>query len=175
MMTSALKITALRMALRGLVSAMMLSGPMAGSDATSSAGRMAKYFATSLAMLKVVSAPRVMSSCLPISTISRAWSDSLSRSTMLPASRAAWVPVFIATPTSACASAGASLVPSPVMATSWPAACSARMRASFISGVAWARKSSTPASAAMAPAVSGLSPVIMTVRCPSRGAGRSVP
>ena len=31
---------------------------------------MAKYFATSLAMLKVVSAPRVMSSCLPMPTIS---------------------------------------------------------------------------------------------------------
>ena len=30
----------------------------------------AKYFATSLAMEKVVSAPRVISSCLPISTIS---------------------------------------------------------------------------------------------------------
>ena len=47
---------------------------------------------------------------------------------MLPASRAAWVPVFMATPTSACASAGASFVPSPVMATRWPAACSSRMR-----------------------------------------------
>ena len=31
---------------------------------------MAKYFATSLAMLNVVSEPRVMSSCFPISTIS---------------------------------------------------------------------------------------------------------
>ena len=39
---------------------------------------------------------------------------------MLPASLAAWVPVFMATPTSACASAGASLVPSPVIATRWP-------------------------------------------------------
>jgi hypothetical protein len=34
------------------------------------------------------------------------------------------------------------------------------------SGVASARKSSTPASAAMAAAVSGLSPVIITVRMP---------
>ena len=34
------------------------------------AGMIAKYFATSLAMLKVVSAPRVISICLPISTIS---------------------------------------------------------------------------------------------------------
>ena len=42
---------------------------------------------------------------------------------MLPASLAAWVPEFIATATSAWASAGASLVPSPVMATS----CAARL------------------------------------------------
>ena len=83
---------------------------------------MAKYFATSLAMLKVVSEPRVISSCLPISTISISLVGLLSRSTMLPASLAAWVPVFIATATSACASAGASLVPSPVMATRRPAA-----------------------------------------------------
>ena len=40
---------------------------------------------------------------------------------MLPASLAACVPVFIATATSAWASAGASLVPSPVIATSRPA------------------------------------------------------
>ena len=39
---------------------------------------------------------------------------------MLPASLAACVPVFIATATSAWASAGASLVPSPVIATSRP-------------------------------------------------------
>ena len=37
---------------------------------------------------------------------------------------------------------------------------------SLASGVAWARKSSTPASAAIAAAVSGLSPVIITVRMP---------
>jgi len=34
------------------------------------------------------------------------------------------VPLFIATPTSACASAGASLVPSPIIATNFPSACS---------------------------------------------------
>ena len=76
------------------------------------------------------------------------------------------VPVFMATPTSACASAGASLVPSPVMATSLPCCCSLRMSSILASGVASARKSSTPASLAMAAAVSGLSPVIMTVRMP---------
>ena len=82
----------------------------------------AKYFATSLAMLKVVSAPRVISSCLAVSTTSISLVGLLSRSTMLPASFAACVPLFIATATSACASAGASLVPSPVIATSRPSA-----------------------------------------------------
>ena len=74
----------------------------------------------------------------------------------------------MATPTSAWASAGASLVPSPHIATSLPLACSSRISLSLASGVAWARKSSTPASAAIAAAVSGLSPVIMTVRMPMR-------
>jgi len=57
-------------------------------------------------MLNVVSEPRVMSICFPISTMSISFVGLLSRSTMLPASRAACVPVFMATPTSACASAG---------------------------------------------------------------------
>ena len=50
--------------------------------------------------------PRVISSCLPISTMSMSLVGFESRSTMLPASFAAVVPVFIATPTSAWASAG---------------------------------------------------------------------
>ena len=127
---------------------------------------MAKYLATSLAIENVVSEPRVISSCLPISTISMSFVGLESRSTMLPASLAAWVPVFMATPTSAWARAGASLVPSPVMATRLPPACSRLISAILSSGVASARKSSTPASAAMAAAVSGLSPVIITVRMP---------
>ena len=65
---------------------------------------------------------------------------------MLPASFAAEVPVFMATPTSAWASAGASFVPSPVIATIRPFACSSLISAIFASGVASARKSSTPAS-----------------------------
>ena len=100
------------------------------------AGMIAKYFATSLAIEKVVSTPRVMSICLPISTTSKSLVGLESRSTMLPASLAACVPVFIATPTSACASAGASLVPSPVIATSFPLACSSLMSRIFASGVA---------------------------------------
>ena len=130
------------------------------------AGMIAKYLATSLAMENVVSAPRVISICLPISTISMSLVGLESRSTMLPASLAAEVPVFMATPTSAWASAGASLVPSPVIATSLPPSCSFLIRAILSSGVASARKSSTPDSSAMALAVSGLSPVIMTVRMP---------
>ena len=126
----------------------------------------AKYLATSLAMEKVVSDPRVISSCLATSTTSISLVGLESRSTMLPASLAACVPVFMASPTSAWASAGASFVPSPVIATMWPPRCSRRISASFCSGVASARKSSTPASAAMARAVSGLSPVIITVRMP---------
>src|SRR5260221_6685762 len=78
------------------------------------AGMIAKYLATSLAMLNVVRAPRVISSCLPISTTSISLVGLESRSTMLPASLAAWVPEFMATATSAWARAGESLVPSPV-------------------------------------------------------------
>ena len=87
---------------------------------------------------------------------------------MLPASLADDVPLFIATPTSAWARAGASLVPSPVIATRRPPSCSFLISAILSSGVASARKSSTPASSAMARAVSGLSPVIITVRMPIR-------
>ena len=107
-----------------------------------------------------------MSSCLPISTISMSLVGSESRSTMFAASFAACVPEFIATPTSDCASAGASFVPSPVIATSRPEVCSRLISSIFVSGVASARKSSTPASFAIVAAVSGLSPVIMTVRMP---------
>ena len=132
------------------------------------AGRIAKYLATSLAIENVVSEPRVIRSCLPTSTISISLVGLESRSTMLPASLAADVPVFIATPTSAWASAGASLVPSPVIATIRPFPCSSRIRVILASGVASARKSSTPASCAITAAVTRLSPVIITVRMPIR-------
>src|SRR3984885_4918795 len=128
----------------------------------------AKYLATSLAMENVVSDPRVINNCLPTSTISINLVGFESRSTMLPASLAAWVPEFMATATSAWANAGASLVPSPVIATSRPSLWYWRINLSFASGVASARKSSTPASAAMAAAVRRLSPVIITVRIPMR-------
>ena len=123
----ALKMTADRIADVGecnCITSMCLSQ---GNVPAKSAGTMAKYLATSLAIENVVKAPRVINNCLPTSTTSSSLVGSLSRSTMLPASFAAWVPEFIAKPTSAWASAGASLVPSPIIATIFPSACSFRM------------------------------------------------
>ena len=100
----------------------MFSLSKTGYVLANAAGMIAKYFDTSLARLNVVSEPRVISSCLPISTTSISLVGLESRSTMLPASLAACVPLFMATATSACARAGASLVPSPHMATRWPPA-----------------------------------------------------
>ena len=145
MMISALKTTADRIADSGVRRCMTFRTFSTGNAPANIAGMMAKYLATSLATEKVVSAPRVISNCLPISTISISLVGLESRSTMFPASLAACVPVFMATPTSACASAGASLVPSPVMATSLPLACSALISAILSSGLASARKPSTPA------------------------------
>ena len=54
------------------------------------------------------------------------------------------------------------------MATFRPWACRSRISAAFPAGVALATTSSTPASAAMVAAVSGLSPVTITVRTPIR-------
>src|ERR1039457_6456531 len=55
-------------------------------------------------------------------------------SVMEAASLAMSVPVPMAMPTSACASAGASLMPSPTMATFLPAACNFRTSANLASG-----------------------------------------
>ena len=117
-------------------------------------------------MENVVRLPLVIKSCFPILTMSINFVGDESKSTILPASLAACVPLFIATATSACASAGASFVPSPVIATRWPFFCKSLIISSLPSGVASARKSSTPASAAIAAAVNGLSPVIITVLIP---------
>jgi len=71
-MISALKITALRIALCGECRNMIFSlssGPRPRAAVAYSrpnmAGMMAKYLETSLAMLNVVSAPRVISNCFP--------------------------------------------------------------------------------------------------------------
>ena len=158
--------TAESIALSGLCRFIILSAPNSGMATINKAGTMAKYFATSLAIEKVVRVPRVISSCFPISTISINLVGSLSRSTILPASLAACVPLFIATPTFACANAGASFVPSPIIATNLPDCCSLRMYSILSSGFASAIKSSTPAFSAMYLAVKGLSPVTITVFTP---------
>ncbi len=123
-MIIALKITADKIALSGLCNPIIFNPCKAGMAVINKAGMMAKYLATSLAMEKVVSVPLVIKSCFPISTISINLVGSLSKSTMFPASLAAWVPLFMATPTLAWAKAGASLVPSPIIATNLPSACS---------------------------------------------------
>ena len=65
------------------------------------AGMMAKYLAISLAILKVVSAPRRHQELLADSATSIILEGSESRSTMLATSLAATVPLFMAKPTSA--------------------------------------------------------------------------
>ncbi len=70
----------------------------------------------------------------------------------------------IAIPTSARASAGASLTPSPTIATGPCALRSSSIAATLSSGSSSARTSSTPSSAAIASAVPAPSPVSMTIR-----------
>ena len=89
MMISALKITAERIADCGVCRCIMLSAFSTGKVPANIAGIMAKYFATSLAIENVVSEPRVISNCLPISTTSMSLVGLESRSTMFPASFAA--------------------------------------------------------------------------------------
>ena len=169
MMISALKITAERIADSGLASPMMLSLSSPAYTPANIAGMIAKYFATSLAMEKVVSAPRVMSSCLPISTISMSLVGLESRSTMLPASLADDVPVFIATPTSACASAGR-VVGAVAGHRDQPAALLllADQRHLVLGRGLGEEVVDARPPRAIARAVSGLSPVIITVRMPIR-------
>src|SRR5690606_32476909 len=66
----ALKRIAERIADSGLLNFMIFNGANAGIIATNNAGIIAKYLATSLAILKVVSVPLVINSCFPISTTS---------------------------------------------------------------------------------------------------------
>ena len=81
------------------------------------------------------------------------------------ASIATSVPAPIAIPISALVSAGASLIPSPTIAT-FPFSFSLRITCSFPSGSTPAITSSTPACCPMAFAVRSLSPVSMTTWIP---------
>ena len=80
---------------------------------------------------------------------------------------AASVPVPIAMPRSAVASAAASLTPSPIIATFRPSACSARTVSTLSPGRTSANTSSMPTSAATVSAAVAESPVSSTGRSPS--------
>jgi len=58
----ALKIIAARIALRGVAQPMTFNADKCGVAATNTAEMIAKYFATSLEILKVIGAPRVITS-----------------------------------------------------------------------------------------------------------------
>jgi hypothetical protein len=78
-MMIALNITAESIALSGLCKFIMFNPCNAGIATINKAGMMAKYFATSFAILNVVNVPLVMSNCFPISTISISLVGSLSK------------------------------------------------------------------------------------------------
>ncbi len=82
------------------------------------------------------------------------------------------VPVPIAMPTLAWASAGASLTPSPAIATIRPWSCSALTCLYLSSGITPALTSSRPRRRPTAAAVTGLSPVSITMRMPDAFSSR---
>src|SRR5438034_330012 len=87
-------------------------------------------------------------------------------STIPPASIATSVPLPRAIPTSACARAGASLIPSPTIATTLPWPCNSLIFSTFWPGRTSAITRSTPARRAIASAVRRLSPVSMRTSMP---------
>ncbi len=86
--------------------------------------------------------------------------------TISPLSIATSVPLPMAIPTSACASAGASLIPSPTKATTSPRCWRARTSSTFSCGSTPARTFSIPTCRAIAAAVRSLSPVSIITASP---------
>lgn len=76
-----------------------------------------------------------------------------------PVSRATSVPAPMAMPMSAWASAGASFIPSPTIATTCPFFWNLRISSAFLSGITLASTLSMPTRVAIACAVLSLSPV----------------
>ena len=93
---------------------------------------------------------------------------SLRISVMSADSIATSVPLPMAMPTSACTRAGASLMPSPTIATILPSDCNLRTTATLSWGSTSASTRSTPSSRAIAWAVWALSPVSITTSRPMR-------
>ena len=100
---------------------------------------------------------------------------SSSTSAMSAASTAMSLPTPpMAMPTSAFFSAGASLMPSPIMHTRMPSRCQPSMASSFSSGRQPARTSRMPSRAAMASAARSWSPVSSTGRTPAASSAAMV-
>ena len=87
--------------------------------------------------------------------------------TIPAASIATFVPAPTAIPTSACVSAGASLIPSPTIATLFPLFCSSFTLSALCSGKTSAKYSSTPSSSDTHLATASASPVIIAICTPS--------
>eukprot|EP01137_Pigoraptor_chileana_P013689 Opistho-2@67492 len=85
---------------------------------------------------------------------------------MSAVSMAMSVPLPIAMPTSACASAGESFMPSPTIATTSPASCNSLTWSAFCPGSTSAYTVSMPTVCAIVAAVRLLSPVIIATRMP---------
>jgi len=86
----------------------------------------------------------VLRQCRAVRKVSASFDKSLPISTTSALSRAASVPDPIATPTDACINAGASLIPSPTMATLCPFSIIVRTKCNLSSGNSPATISSTP-------------------------------
>src|SRR5712691_6757834 len=110
-------------------------------------------------MLRIVAAESRRARTMPVRSPLSSVTPALSMATS--------VPVPIAMPTSAAASAGASLTPSPAMATTRPSRRSCSTTALFWSGSTSASTSVMPRRRATACAVVLLSPVSITTRKPS--------
>ncbi len=117
------------MALLGLCKRMIFSGAMAGKVTINMAGMIAKYLATSLAMLNVVNEPRVMSQLLAdfddLDELGRIGVevDHFCRPPSRPASRCSWPRRHRHTGQRR----GIAFVPSPIIATMRPPDCSLRI------------------------------------------------
>ena len=122
-MISALKISADRIALAGVASPITLSALQAGQRHDEHRGNDGKIFGNVVGDGKCgQGAPRDQHLLADLDDVDELGRDRSRGRPCLPASLAALVPECMATPTSAWASAGASLVPSPVIATSRPCA-----------------------------------------------------
>ena len=110
--------------------------------------------------------------CFTSASASATLRRSLRRSVTLAVSRATSVPPPMATPRSAWASAGASLSPSPTMATRRPCSWYFRTTSSFRSGDTCASTASIPTWRATASAVSRRSPVRSTTCSPRSRSAR---